>query len=300
MRFLVLGGSGQVGWELQRALAPLGELVVPPRSAADLSQPQTLALLVRQVAPHVLVNAAAYTRVDDAESHTDLAWRVNVEAVDALARACAQIGALMVHYSTDYVFDGSKHGPYTEDEVIHPLNAYGRSKAEGERMLRQANPRHLLFRTSWVYAQRGRNFPATILRLARERDTLEVVDDQCGAPTSAELIADVTALCLARIAEARSSPLIGTYNLTARGAVSWFDLARCILLMTEARGLPLRCRAGGLVPIASSARLTPAVRPRNSRLDCGKLERIFGVQMPPWQHHLERWVEMTVRPGLAE
>jgi len=259
-----------------------------------------LAPLVREVAPHIVVNAAAYTQVDDAERQSALAWLVNAEAVDVLARTCAQIDAVMVHYSTDYVFDGTKQTAYSEADPVRPLNAYGRSKAEGERLLRQAHGRHLIFRTSWVYALRGRNFPATILRLARERDALEVVDDQWGAPTSAELIADVTALCLAQIGNARSLPLFGTYNLTASSVVSWFECARYILMQAEGRGLALRCRANGVAPIASAARVTPAARPRNSRLDCSKLERAFKLQMPHWRHHLERWVAMTVPQSLAE
>lgn len=298
MKILLLGGTGQVGWELRRALSPLGELVVPTRVDADLADPGQLRSLVRHVRPKVLVNAAAYTRVDDAERDADLAWRINAEAVGVLAEASAVIGALMVHYSTDYVFDGRKRGPYVEDDLCNPLNSYGRGKLEGERLLRESRAHHVIFRTSWVYANRGRNFPDTILRAARENASLEVVEDQVGAPTHAELVADVTALVLHQLDRSGAASQRETYNLASAGSTTWYEFAHCILTAAQDMGMPLRCRPEHLRAIASQAREAPATRPANSTLDTGKLEAAFGLRFPHWRHHLERWL-MNIKATAA-
>lgn len=293
MKILLLGGNGQVGWELRRALAPLGALVAPLRNdvgglAADLAQPETLRETVRQVAPDVIVNAAAYTAVDRAESEPVLANSVNAIAPGVLALEAAARGAWLVHYSTDYVFDGSGSAPWREDDITGPLNVYGASKLAGEAAIRASGCRHLILRTSWVYAMRGSNFAKTMLRLARERETLDVVDDQIGAPTGADLIADVTAHALrSAIADAALS---GTYHLTAAGATSWHGYARHLLATAAANGAKLKALHEAVRPVPSTAWPTPARRPSNSRLDTARLNSAFGLRMPPWQDGVERFV----------
>lgn len=290
MKLLLLGANGQVGHELRRALAPLGEVVCTTRSGAladgrpcevaDLDRPETLAALVARIAPDVVVNAAAYTAVDAAETDRDAAFRANAEAPAALAAACAQSGALLVHYSTDYVFDGNATRPYREDDPTAPMGVYGASKLAGEEAVRASGARHLVFRTAWVYASHGRNFMRTMLRLAAEREELRVVADQVGTPTPAALIADVTAQVLAR-------PFAGSglWHLAATGGTSWHGFASAIVALAHARGLI--ARAPRVVPIATADYPTPARRPAWSRLDCGRLERDFGIALPGWQEALD-------------
>jgi dTDP-4-dehydrorhamnose reductase len=290
MKLLLLGANGQVGHELRRALAPLGEVVCTTRSGAladgrpcevaDLDRPETLAALVARIAPDVVVNAAAYTAVDAAETDRDAAFRANAEAPAALAAACAQSGALLVHYSTDYVFDGNATRPYREDDPTAPMGVYGASKLAGEEAVRASGARHLVFRTAWVYASHGRNFMRTMLRLAAEREELRVVADQVGTPTPAALIADVTAQVLAR-------PFAGSglWHLTATGGTSWHGFASAIVALAHARGLI--ARAPRVLPIATADYPTPARRPAWSRLDCGRLERDFGIALPGWQEALD-------------
>lgn len=300
MRILVLGSSGQVGWELQRALAPLGEIIALDRSSAglrlpggedacgDLMQVERLAATVRALQPAIVVNAAAYTAVDKSEAEHGAAQKVNGEAPRALAAACVAINALLVHYSTDYVFDGSGDAPWGEEDPPAPLNVYGQTKLDGERGIREVGCRHLILRTSWVYAARGANFIRTILRLASERDSLNVVADQFGAPTGAELLADVTAHALRQLAG--RDTLCGTYHVAASGATTWYDYARAVIAQARDEGWPVKLAQGRIVPVETSAFPLPARRPLNSRLDCRKLETTFSLRLPPWQDGVRRVV----------
>ncbi|MGE5865697.1 MAG: dTDP-4-dehydrorhamnose reductase [Rhizobacter sp.] len=289
MKILLLGKNGQVGWELQRSLAPLGQLVALDRHSeptADLGDPEGLAALVQALKPDVIVNAAAHTAVDRAESEPELARTVNTTAPAALAREAAALGAWLVHYSTDYVFDGSGTAPWTEADPVAPLSVYGQSKADGEAAIRLSGCRHLIFRTSWVYAARGGNFAKTMLRLARERERLTVVDDQFGAPTGAELLADITAHAL-RTAQARPE-VSGTYHAVAAGETTWHGYARHVIAQALAAGQTLRAGPDAVHPVPTSAFPTPARRPANSRLDTTRLCRTFDLTLPAWQHGVDR------------
>ena len=287
MKILLLGKNGQVGWELQRSLAPLGELVACGSAEADLGDLPALSALVRRMRPQIIVNAAAHTAVDRCETEPERAMAINADAPGLLAREAALIDALLVHYSTDYVFDGSGSRPWAEADATGPLNIYGRSKLAGEAAICASGCRHLILRTSWVYAARGGNFARTMLRLAAERESLNVVDDQIGAPTGAELIADVTAHTVRGVA--RRPDLAGTYHLAAAGATSWHGFATHVI--EAARGMA--ARAVEVAPdeihaVPSTAFATPARRPLNSRLDCSKLERAFDLQLPDWRVGVDR------------
>jgi len=291
MRILLLGCKGQVGWELQRSLAPLGELVAcdfdtPGELKADFSDTESLAALVRRVRPQLIVNSAAHTAVDKAESEPDFVRTLNASAPGVLAREAAATGALLVHYSTDYVFDGSGSAPRSEDAPTGPLSVYGRTKLEGEQLIRASGCRHVILRTSWVYAARGGNFARTMLRLAAERDRLNVIDDQIGAPTGAELLADVTAHAARRVLA--EPALAGLYHCVASGETSWFDYARFVIEWARAHGQPVRVAPDAIQPIPTSAYPTPAARPLNSRLATNKLQQAFGLAMPHWQAGVER------------
>ena len=291
MRILLLGKNGQVGWELQRALAPLGELVAldfdsPAPQRADFTNPEELAATVRAIAPQAIVNAAAHTAVDQAESEPELARTINAVAPALLAREAAALGAWLVHYGTDYVFDGSGSAPRSEDAPTAPLSVYGRTKLEGEEAIRASGCTHLILRTSWVYAARGGNFARTMLRLAAERDELAVIADQVGAPTGADLLADVTAHAL-RAAIANPA-LAGTYHAVAAGETSWHGYARHVIEFARAAGQPIRVAAQRVAPIPTSAYPTPARRPLNSRLDTRKLRQAFGLALPDWRAGVER------------
>ena len=284
MKILLLGKNGQVGWELQRSLPLLGEVVAPDRQQANLLEPQSLSDLIRQLRPGVIVNAAAYTAVDKAESEEAIAMQINGAAVGEMARAAREVGALFIHYSTDYVFDGSKDAPYLEEDEPNPQNAYGRSKLAGERAIRQAGGDYLILRTSWVYAARAQNFMLTMLRLAREREELRVVGDQIGAPTWARMIAEATAdivtQALRRRADKKFVP--GIYHLTAGGATSWHGFAALIVEGAKRRAAGNTIKAGNVLPIATADYPLPAKRPLNSRLSGEKLRRDFGIVMPGW------------------
>lgn len=301
MKILLLGKNGQVGWQLQRALAPLGEIVALERKDAggDLADPQGLAAAVRAAKPQVIVNAAAYTAVDKAESEPQLARLINTEAPAALAREAAASGALLVHYSTDYVFDGSGSAPWQESDATGPLNVYGATKLAGEQAIAASGCAHLTFRTSWVYAAHGDNFIKTMLRLATTRERLTVIDDQKGAPTGAELIADVTAHAISQTLQQPAKA--GLYHLTAAGEASWFDYAQYVLaLARQARPQGVKTAAGGVQPIASSQYPAAARRPLNSRLDTRRLQAAFGLQMPPWQQGVTRVLrEILESKGIA-
>lgn len=297
MKILLLGKDGQVGWELQRSLAPLGEIVALGSTdraplGGDLRDPEALAATVRTVAPQLIVNAAAYTAVDRAESEAEEAMLVNATAVGALARAAEAAGAWLVHYSSDYVFDGSGTTPWTEQDRPAPLGAYGRSKLAGEELVRASGCRHLVFRTSWVCSARGANFAKTMLRLARERESLRVVDDQIGAPTGAELLADITAHACRR---ALVDPAVaGTYHAAAAGETSWFDYARHAIATARRHGAALRVADAAIEPVPTTAYPQAARRPLNSRLDTTRLRTTFGLALPPWQAGVERVVRELI------
>ena len=288
MRLLITGADGQVGWELRRGLAPLGEVVAMNRKACDLSQLQDLPRIIRDTHPDIVVNAAAYTAVDNAEEEEALATTINGTAVGVIAEEARKLGALLIHYSTDYVFDGTKAVAYTEDDAPHPINAYGRSKLAGERAIEQCGGNHLILRTSWVYAARGRNFLTTVLRLARERDELRIVDDQIGAPTWAYEIADATA-SITRLAQQEREDgkyTSGILNVTAAGATSWFGFAEAIV--TETMPWVDKQTKFAVRPISSVDYVVPAARPKNSRLAGDRVRQRFGVALGDWKQALVR------------
>jgi dTDP-4-dehydrorhamnose reductase len=289
MKIALFGCGGQVGWELQRALAPLGELTAldfdtAPR--ADFSQPDSLAELVRALQPDVIVNAAAHTAVDKAESEPEFARTLNATAPGVLAREAATLGAWFVHYSTDYVFDGSGQQARAEDAPTRPLSTYGRTKLEGEELIRASGCRHLILRTSWVYAARGGNFAKTMLKLAAERERLTVIDDQIGAPTGADLLADITAHALRALQQ--QPQLGGTYHAVARGETSWHGYARHVIEWARAHGHAVKVAPDAIEPVPTTAFPTPAQRPLNSRLATDRLRATFGLTLPHWQVGVDR------------
>lgn len=292
MKILLLGKSGQVGWELQRSLAPLGELTALDRHGnnelcGDLADLDGLRSTVRQLQPDVIVNAAAYTAVDKAESEQALALRINAQAPQLLAEEMQRLGGWLLHYSTDYVFDGRGSIPWRESDTVAPLNHYGLSKLLGEQGIQATGCRHLIFRTSWVYGTHGNNFAKTMLRLARERDQLRVIDDQIGAPTGAELLADVSAHALR---SAFGNPaLAGIYHLAPAGEASWYDYARFVIAEARANGEALAVQSIEAIP--TSAYPTPAKRPNNSRLDTRKLRECFELHLPHWQDGVSRMLK---------
>ena len=291
MKILLLGKNGQVGWELQRSLALLGDVVAcdfdsPAPYRADFSDPQSLVALIQRERPQVIVNSAAHTAVDKAESEPDLARAINATAPGVIAREAAALGACMVHYSTDYVFDGSGTHARNETAATAPLSAYGRTKLEGEELLRASGCTHLILRTSWVYAARGGNFARTMLRLAAERDELKVIADQVGAPTGADLLADVTAAGLRSLLAQPS--LSGTYHCVAGGQTNWHAYACFVIEWARRHGHSVRVDANRVHPIATSSYPTPAQRPLNSRLDTTKLQQALNLHLPDWQQGVER------------
>lgn len=299
MKILLLGKDGQLGWELQRALAPLGELIAlgrTPQSGAgvDLADMGALRNAVRAVAPQVIVNAAAYTAVDQAESNPVMANAVNAEAPAALAQEAAASGAWLVHFSTDYVFDGSGSQPWTEDSPTDPLNKYGQSKLAGEQAVCAVGGKHLIFRTSWLHSRRGGNFAKTILRLAKERDRLSVVADQYGAPTGAELLADVAALALHD--SLRRPALCGVYHVAASGETTWHGYALHVIDRARQKGVPIRVALEHIEAASSNAFPLPARRPHNSRLDTTRLRTTFGLRMPDWRAGVDRMLDELLDP----
>ena len=284
MKILITGKNGQVGFELQRALAALGEIVAVDQSECNLADADAVRALVRSVAPDVIVNPAAYTAVDKAESDQATAFAVNAEAPRILGEEAARLGALVVHYSTDYVFDGNKDGAYAETDTPDPQSVYGRTKHQGEIALAQANPRHLILRTSWVVGAHGSNFAKTMLRLAGERDQLAVVADQFGAPTSAALLADLTAqLVRQHQREGKDGFPYGTYHVAADGVTSWHEYARFVIAEALAAGKTLKATADAVAPLSTEQYPTPAKRPANSRLDTARFRDTFGLRLPHWQ-----------------
>jgi dTDP-4-dehydrorhamnose reductase len=304
MKILLFGQNGQVGWELQRSLAPLGELVALDRHSielcGDLGNLAGLAATIQQVRPDIIVNAAAYTAVDKAESEPDLARTINALGPGVMAQEAAKLGSWLVHYSTDYVFDGSGSRPWVETDAPAPLSVYGRTKLEGEQLIQSACKQHLILRTSWVYAARGGNFAKTMLRLAQERDRLTVIDDQVGAPTGAELIADVTAHALRQLMQRPQDA--GLYHLAAQGEASWCSYANYVLAGASygsngnknIASKPLVLKTSTATPIPTSDYPTPAQRPLNSRLDTSRLQATFGLTLPPWQQGVARMLAETL------
>jgi dTDP-4-dehydrorhamnose reductase len=300
MRILLLGKNGQVGFELQRALAPLGEIFAVDQPECDLAEAAAIRELVRSFKPDVIVNPAAYTAVDKAESEPELAHAINTVAPRVLGEEAVKQGAWVVHYSTDYVFDGFKLGAYREDDLTNPQSVYGRTKMAGEIAIQQSGARHLIFRTSWVVGAHGNNFAKTILRLAAERDSLSVVADQHGAPTSAALLADVTAQLIRQQRHAGSDNFpFGLYHLVAGGETNWCDYARFVVAEALAAGKSLKLSPDSIRAISSSEYPTPASRPANSRLDTRKLRSTFDVELPSWQsgvrHVLQEIFETSTR-----
>ncbi|MDO8771323.1 MAG: dTDP-4-dehydrorhamnose reductase [Burkholderiaceae bacterium] len=292
MKILLLGKNGQVGWELQRSLAPLGELIALDRRSTDLcgdlADLDGISTTVSHVRPDVIVNAAAYTAVDKAESDAATAHAVNAEAPGVLAEAASVVGAWLVHYSTDYVFDGSGSKPWEESDPTGPLNVYGRTKLEGEQRIAARCAQHLILRTSWVYAARGGNFARTMLRLARERDRLSVIDDQFGAPTGADLLADITAHMVRSALSGAAGDFAGIYHAAAAGETSWHGYARFVVDCASEAGLDLKASPATVDPVPTTAFPTPATRPHNSRLNTAKLQASFGLQLPAWQQGVAR------------
>lgn len=282
MKILLLGKNGQVGWELQRSLAPLGEVLALDRNSTshcgDLSNLEGLAETVRVFRPQVVVNAAAYTAVDKAESDSNTAHLVNALAPEVLSRACAALDALLVHYSTDYVFDGSGQTPWLETDATGPLNVYGHSKLAGEQGIAKQGAKHVIFRTSWVYGTEGGNFAKTMLRLAQERDKMAVINDQFGAPTGAALLADITAMCLQQ-----PQGLSGIYHLAAAGETTWHAYAEYVLQTAKRLKPEMAYKVKEVAAVPTSEFPTPAQRPLNSRLNCSKLQNDLQCQLPEWQ-----------------
>ena len=298
MRILLLGKNGQVGQALERALAPLagpGELLALDRSnGGDLAQLDILAATVRQLRPQVIVNAAAYTAVDKAESEPDQARLVNALAPEVLAKEAQALGAWLVHYSTDYVFDGSGTRPWLETDATAPLNVYGQTKLEGERLIQSHCTRHLIFRTSWVYAAQGSNFAKTMLKLAQERERLTVIYDQWSAPTGAELLATVTAAALRQIGLAGNEALAGLYHLAASGETTWHAFASHVISQAKALRPDLPWAVQEIAPVPSSAFGTAARRPHNSRLNTAKLQATFGINLPDWRQGVDEMLAQTL------
>lgn len=290
MKILLFGKNGQVGWELERSLAPLGQLLALDRHnqsfCGDLSDLKGIAQTVETVQPDVIVNAAAYTAVDKAETDIVQAELINSRAPETLAQAAKACGAWLVHYSTDYVFDGSGNRAWSEQDALNPLSVYGRTKLQGEQAIQASGCQYLIFRTSWVYAARGQNFAKTMIRLAQQREQLSVINDQFGAPTGAELLADTTAHAI-RLATQRHE-VAGLYHLVAGGETNWFEYASYVLDFARQSGVDLKLAANGLQAIPTSQYPTPAQRPLNSRLNTEKFKITFDLDLPNWRMGVER------------
>jgi dTDP-4-dehydrorhamnose reductase len=294
MNILLLGKNGQLGWELQRSLSLLGHVTALDRSSTDycgdLSNLEGLARTVRELKPQVIVNAAAYTAVDKAESDRETAYRVNAEAPSLLALEAEKLGSVLMHYSTDYVFDGRGNEPWAESDAVAPVNVYGASKLAGEHAIQAQCERHFIFRTSWVYAARGGNFAKTMLRLAKERDELAVIADQFGAPTGADLLADASAQVLARLQAHPFKQNFGLYHLAASGCTNWHEYASFVIESAKGLGIQTKVNADQIKPIPTSAYPTPAKRPLNSRLNTQRFKENFGLTLPDWKQGVQRLV----------
>lgn len=295
LKILLTGKNGQVGFELQRALAPLGKVHTVDVAECNLADESAVRALVQRIRPNVIVNPAAYTAVDKAESEVELARAINARAPGVLGEEGAKLGALVVHYSTDYVFDGMKQGAYTEDDLTNPQSVYGSTKCDGELTLKNAGAKHLIFRTSWVVGAHGGNFAKTMLRLAAERDSLSVVADQYGAPTSAALLADITAqLVRQHLREGGDNFPYGTYHLVSGGETNWCDYARFVVAEAIKAGKPMKACPEAIRAITTAEYPTLAARPANSRLDTDKFQQTFGLTLPHWQDGLKHILEQIL------
>ena len=294
--FLLFGANGQVGWELQRALAPLAHVLALSRQDIDITDKHAIRKMIQNVQPTVIINAAAYTAVDKAEDDECLAHCINANAVEIMAEEAKKLNSWLVHYSTDYVFDGRKEGRYSEGDSTAPLNIYGKTKLAGEQKIQNVGGKYLIFRTTWVYAARGHNFAKSMLRFAKERDMLRVISDQQGVPTSAELIADVTALSLYRVLldSVFASTASGIYHLTANGETNWHEYACFVLEQAMDQGVVLKTALDQVHPIPTSEYPTPAPRPLNSCLDTRKLCSTFDIVLPDWKYHVSRMINETI------
>ncbi len=295
MNILLLGKQGQVGWELQRALLPLGTVTAFDQTEVDFIELDKLGDCILKLSPDIVVNAAAYTAVDKAESEPELANIVNAQAVKVIAEAVKQINGCLVHYSTDYVFDGTKDSPYLESDATSPQSVYGQTKQLGEQLIADVACQHFIFRTSWVYARLGHNFARTMLRLAKQREQLKVVVDQVGVPTSAELIADITAMCLLQFKQGNNAS--GLYHLVASGETNWHEFAKLVITEAIQAGAELKISPEQIIPIKTSAYPTPATRPLNSRLNTDKIKQQFGLVLPDWQVQVKRLVAELALQG---
>lgn len=297
MDILLFGKTGQVGWELQRALAPLGNVIAldvhSKEYCGDFSNPEGIAETVRRIKPDVIVNAAAHTAVDKAESERDFAELLNATSVAAIAKEAAAINAWLVHYSTDYVFPGDGDKPWSEDDATGPLNTYGETKLAGEIAIQQNCQKYMIFRTSWVYAGKGNNFAKTMLRLAKDREELSVINDQYGAPTGAELLADCTAHAI--MIALRKPEVAGLYHLVSSGVTTWFDYAKVVFNEAQTAGFELALKHTR--PVPTSAYPTPARRPQNSRLDNSKFQQTFGLILPSWDIGVKRMLAELFTPN---
>ncbi|MDD2741868.1 MAG: dTDP-4-dehydrorhamnose reductase [Rhodocyclaceae bacterium] len=295
MKILLTGKNGQVGFELQRALAPLGEIVAVSHQECDLSDPTTIRRLLAEIKPQVIINPAAYTAVDKAEVEPALAWAVNAAAPGIFGEEALRLGALLIHYSTDYVFDGAATGVYVESDATNPQSIYGQTKLAGEQAVQASGCDYLIFRTSWVFGAHGGNFAKTMLRLAAEREGMKIVADQFGAPTSAALLADVTAQVLGQFKrQGRVGFPFGLYHLVAGGCTTWHEYAQTVVRAALAAGKPLKLMTDDILPIATSEYSLPAPRPANSRLDTSRLRQTFGLELPAWESGLAHFLEQIL------
>jgi len=293
MKLLLLGSNGQLGLEIQRSLSPISEIFACDRNTVDFNDLDSLKTLIRNYLPDVIVNAAAYTKVDKAESDAEEAFRVNFEAVDLLAKEAAVLNSWLIHYSTDYIFDGTKNGSYKEEDKANPESVYGKSKRLGESAIIDSKCKYLIFRTSWLYSTHGNNFVKTILNAAKEKSELRVVCDQIGAPTSSELVADVTSLCLYRVIqnELSSSDVSGVYHLTSSGRTSWYNFAKYIIIEAQKLGDVFLAKPENIIAINTSEYPLPAKRPANSLLNSQKLCKTFNIYLPSWKIHADRTIK---------
>jgi dTDP-4-dehydrorhamnose reductase len=293
MRLLLFGANGQVGWKLQQYLTPLGELKVCDKSNANFNTLFELKNIIRKFAPDIIINAAAFTNVDEAEASVEISFQINAKAVGLLAYEAKLLDAWLIHYSTDYVFDGMQSKPYEEDDQANPQTIYGKSKLQGEQLITESQCKHLILRTSWLYSIRGRNFLKTIINLAKEKNELRIVSDQIGAPTSAELVANITSMCIYRIIQNKlaSKDISGIYHLTASGSTSWHAFAEYFLTEAESLGEVFLVKPTEILAINSSELILPAKRPLNSMLNTGKLSRTFNLYLPSWQNLVSRVIK---------
>jgi dTDP-4-dehydrorhamnose reductase len=295
LKILLLGANGQVGWELQRSLTPLGEIKVCSRKEADLEDLVTLKKLIQAYQPEVIVNAAAYTAVDLAEAEPEKAYRINTEAVATIATEARQINALLIHYSTDYIFDGTKATSYTEQDLPNPQSVYGKTKQKGEQAIKESEVNHLIFRTSWVYSKKGKNFVNTIIKLAQEREELNIINDQIGIPTSATLIADITSLAIYKLTQHpdKMKIIIGTYNLVPTGETSWYNFSKLIIRQVQQQTISLhhKIKYIKINPVTTDQYPQTAKRPKNSRLNNKKIQETFNIHLPTWQQQLKYTIQ---------